>query len=76
MGIQRRSAGLASEFYKPSDLEGLPTLHQGQCCDCKIDTGNVRVWLCRVAGGVTIENCLNGRWVTVAGDCSDTGGEQ
>lgn len=65
--------GLASQFYKPSDLEGRPTLHQGQCCDCKIDSGGVRVWLCRVGGGVTIENCLNGRWIVIAGDCYDTG---
>lgn len=66
---------LASRLYRPKDLEGLPTLCVGQCCSLKIDTGGVRVWLCRVAGGVTIENCINGRWVTVAGDCTDTGGE-
>lgn len=66
----------ASDFYKPVDLQNLPTLHQGQCCDCKIDTGSVRVWLCRVAGGVTIENYLNGRWVTVSGDCNDRGGDE
>jgi hypothetical protein len=67
--------GLASHFYKPADLEKLPTLCVGQCCSLKIENPGVRVWLCRVAGGVTIENCLNGRWVTVAGDCEDTGGE-
>lgn len=63
----------ATHYYKPADLKRKRTIHQGQCCDCKIDTGSVRVWLCRVAGGVTIENCFNGRWVTVAGDCADTG---
>ena len=63
----------ATHYYQPEDLRELPTIHQGQCCDCKIDTGSVRVWLCRVAGGVTIENYLGGRWVTVAGDCTDSG---
>lgn len=60
-------ATLASEFYKPEDLKVLPTIHRGQCCDCKIDTGSVRVWLCRVEGGITIENYLNGRWTIPAG---------
>lgn len=66
----------ASNIYSPAELEPLPVLHQGQCCDCKIDTGNMRVWLCRVAGGVTIERYNGQRWETVAGDCTDTGKEE
>lgn len=60
------------QHYKPEELEALPVLHQGQCCDCHIDTGSVRVWLCRVEGGITIENYINGKWLTVAGDCYPT----
>ena len=65
----------ASNIYSPADLENLPTLCVGQCCSLKIDTGNMRVWLCRVAGGVTIERYDGNRWNTVAGDCSDVGQE-
>ena len=36
-------------------LTSYPTLHTGQCCDCKVDTGTTRIWLCRVAGGITME---------------------
>jgi hypothetical protein len=65
----------ASNIYSPSSLEDLPTLCTGQCCSLKIQTERQRVWLCRVAGGVTIENYdpASGRWETVAGDCTDTG---
>lgn len=54
-------------------LKDLPTLHQGQCCDCKVDTGQIRVWICRVAGGITIEQYKrdSGRWEQVAGSCID-----
>ena len=63
-------------IYTPAELEDLPTIHQGQCCDCKIDDGNgLRVWLCRVAGGVTVERLRGGRWETAAGGCTDTGEE-
>lgn len=58
-----------SAIYEPSELRDLPTLCVGQCCSLKIDTGNMRVWLCRVGGGVTIERYRNGRWDTVEGDC-------
>lgn len=52
-------------------LKGMPTLHTGQCCSCKVDTGNYRVWVCRVGGGVSIEayDPKSGRWETVAGGC-------
>jgi len=56
-------------IYAPSELKDKPTLHQGQCCDCKIDTRDMRVWLCRVGGGVTIERLRDGAWVTVDGGC-------
>lgn len=62
-------------IYTPGELSPLPTLHQGQCCDCKIDTGDMRVWLCRVAGGVTIERYRDGSWQTVHGSCYDAGEE-
>lgn len=63
----------ASNIYAPSDLESLPTLCVGQCCSLKIETPTMRVWLCRVAGGVTIERYRNGQWTVVAGNCTDTG---
>lgn len=59
--------------WSASELRALPTLHQGQCCDCKVDSGGVRVWLCRVAGGVTVEQLTAGRWYTVAGGCEENG---
>lgn len=45
----------ASDIYPPDYLRDLPDLCIGQCCSLKIDTGKKRVWLCRVAGGVTVE---------------------
>ena len=54
------------------ELKDRPTIYKGQCCDCKIDAGGVRVWLCRVGGGVTVEqyNGKTGRWETVCGSCA------
>jgi ribosomal protein L37E len=60
-------------IYTPDELRNKPTLHQGQCRDCKIDTGDMRVWLCRVGGGVTVERLRNGVWLTVCGGCYYTG---
>jgi|GEM_PF-2141064 len=57
-------------IYSPEELQDLPTIHQGHCCDCKIDTGDMRVWLCRVGGGVTIERYDGRRWNTVEGSCT------
>lgn len=51
-------------------LKDLDTIHQGQCCNCKIDTGDIRVWICRVAGGVTIEQYQDGKWIKISGSCN------
>lgn len=58
-------------MWNTEELKKLPTLHQGQCCDCKIDAGGVRIWVCRVAGGVSMEQYQpkSGRWVVVSGGC-------
>lgn len=63
-----------TEQWNASVLRELPTIHQGLCCDCKVDSSGVRVWLCRVGGGVTIEqyHINSGRWDRVAGDCYTT----
>jgi hypothetical protein len=60
----------------PEDIKDLPTLCTGQCCSLKVDKPGLRIWLCRVAGGVTIEYYIphTGRWNIVAGDCSDMDG--
>jgi hypothetical protein len=56
-----------------AELENMPTLHQGQADDCKIETDDQRVWLsrCTVEDGepwnnkVTVERRLaDGSWVT------------
>jgi hypothetical protein len=54
-----------------AELERMPTLCVGQCCSLKIEDSSERVWLCRVYGGVTIEQFSerDGRWVSVAGGC-------
>ena len=54
------------------ELESMPTLSVGQCCSLKVETENVRVWICRVGGGVSVEQCIGGRWKTVAGGCIDS----
>jgi hypothetical protein len=58
-------------------LKDMPTIHQGQCCDCKVDSGGIRVWLCRVGGGVTVEQYKpeSGRWESVSGGCQGNGEE-
>lgn len=50
------------------DLEDIETIEQGHCCNLKLQDRTTRVWLCRVAGGVTIEALIAGSWVTIAGD--------
>ena len=59
--------------WDAESLKDLPTLHQGQCCDCKVDSGGVRVWLCRGGGGVTVEqfNSKTLRWEKVSGGCME-----
>jgi len=56
-------------YYTRDMLEDEPTLYTGQCCNCKVDTGLMRVWLCRVGGGVTIETLIDGRWEITDGGC-------
>ncbi len=68
MNIPRKYQNLSLKH-----LEHLPTLHQGQADDCKIDNGQHRVWLsrCGVEDGepydhkVTIEALIEGRWETI-----------
>lgn len=57
--------------YKPEDIANLKTLCTGQCCSLKVETSNKRVWLCRVAGGVTVEtyNPKTLRWESTSGSC-------
>ena len=45
-------------MYTLVDLKSLRTLRTGQTCDLKIDTGKVRVWLCRcgIADGMPYDN--------------------
>lgn len=57
--------------YSAADLEKLPTLCTGQCCSLKVETRNTRVWLCRVAGGVSVETYDGRRWEVTGGDCTD-----
>jgi len=52
-------------------LELLDDEHSAHCCDCKFDDGQYRVWVCRVARGVTVESLINGSWATVSGGCED-----
>lgn len=55
------------------ELSKLPTLAVGQADNLKIDTGTIRVWLCRCGvadgmpynNGVTIETLDDGRWIDV-----------
>lgn len=59
--------------YTLEELEDLPTLCQGQADDLKIETADIRVWLCRCDtldgmpydNQVTIEARVNGRWQAV-----------
>jgi hypothetical protein len=59
--------------WSVEELKAMPTLHTGQCCSCKVDAGNFRVWVCRVGGGVTVEQYkqATGRWETVSGGCNE-----
>jgi hypothetical protein len=57
------------------ELESLPTLCVGQCCDLKVDTGDTRVWLCRVADGVTVEQRVGRGWEITDGSCESPSAE-
>ena len=54
-------------------MKDYKVIHQGQCCDCYFDDGQVRLWICRVGGGKTIEkyNPNTGRWEITSGGCED-----
>jgi hypothetical protein len=49
------------------ELEKLPTLSVGQCCDLKSDDGKTRLWVCRGTGEVSVEQLTDGRWTIVKG---------
>lgn len=61
------------EFTK-AELEAMPTLCTGQCCSLKVAEPRRRVWICRVAGVVSVEHYdpKTGRWTTELGDCNNT----
>jgi hypothetical protein len=52
-------------LYSPQELREMPTLASGQTANLKIDTGTLRVWLCRVTNEVIYERLINGRWTIV-----------
>lgn len=60
--------------YTIKELDAMPTLCTGQCCSLKVSEPRRRVWLCRVAGGVSVEhyNPKTGRWSVVLGSCDNT----
>lgn len=60
--------------YTLEQIEEMPTIHQGQYANLKIDTSTERVWLSRLTvedgqpynNQVTVEHLADGSWVTVA----------
>ena len=60
---------MAGREFVASELVVYANEASGQCCNLKLDCGDYRVWLCRVAGGVTIERLVDGRWVVFSGNC-------
>lgn len=56
-------------LYTADEIRDKPTISSGHCCNLKIDAGDMRVWLCRVGDGVTIERLRDGVWRTVNGGC-------
>lgn len=56
--------------YTAQTLATMPTLCTGQCCSLKVETAAMRVWLCRVEGGVTIEEYNGRRWEITGGGCT------
>lgn len=52
-------------------LRTLPAIYVGQCCDCKVEEDETRVWLCRVGGGVTTEHLIDGCWKITEGGCNE-----
>lgn len=67
-GSRRLAAGEPASLV--AELRALPTLCVGQCCSLKVETNTERTWLCRVAGGVTVERRNdNGDWRVYEGGC-------
>lgn len=56
--------------YIASNMVVFATLASGQCCNLKYETERHRVWLCRTAGGVTVETLVDGRWRVTSGSCT------
>lgn len=54
----------AENEFSEVALNKLPTLAVGQCCSLKVDAFPVRVWVCRMGNGVTVEtyNPVEKRW--------------
>jgi len=52
------------------DISSLPVIHEAHCCNCYFDNNGYRVWVCRCAGGVTIEKNIRGVWTTICGSCT------
>lgn len=55
--------------YVATDMVPYATLATERCCHLKLDTGDVRVFLCRIGGGVTVKRLDNGRWAIFSGSC-------
>ena len=49
---------------RADDIRDMPTLHSGQYANLKIETEDLRVWLCRVTDQVEIERLVDGCWVS------------
>lgn len=60
------------------DISERRVIHQGQCCNCYYDDGQMRLWVCRVAGGKTIEEYdqETGRWEITSGGCTEGGSDE
>ena len=58
---------MIGENLWPEDdaIREMPTLHQGQFDNLKIETETHRVWHSRVDDSVSIEKLIDGRWVTI-----------
>jgi hypothetical protein len=61
-----------SNLYLASDVQALPTIHSAHCCDLKIERPMLRVWLCRVGRGVTVETFEQDDWIITSGSCTST----
>jgi len=60
--------------YTAKELKALSTISSGQFDNLKIDTGNIRVWICRCGRDdgmfcddlITVEQLENNRWITIS----------